>query len=250
MRAAKNNVTVLAITDHDTLAGSEEKIRACSRHGLECVLGVELSCELNGREAHILALFADPASPYAERIGKMSNFRQKRMVAMLEKLAGMGIMVSLSDLPVGEDGVYGRPHLARALVEKGVVKSVNEAFARYLYDEGPVHIAKNRMTAAEGISLAKKMGGVAVLAHPGVSGLIGDLDELLAMGLDGVEVYHPKHGGETIAKLLRYCRDRGALVSGGSDFHSPGDGADIGAANVPLDLLEPLRELSAARKKE
>lgn len=246
-RAVHNNVTVLAITDHDTMAGSAEKLEACQRHGLECVIGVEMSCELDGREAHILSLFAEPDSPWIEKIDSLSSSRFSRMEAMLERLGDMGIHVAMRDLPVADDGVYGRPHLARALVEKGVVKSVNEAFARYLYDSGPVHVAKTRLTAAEGIDLARKLGGVSILAHPGVSGLLDDLEEFLRLGLDGVEVYHPKHGGETVAKLLRYCRERGALVSGGSDFHSPGDGPEIGAARAPLDIVEPLRRLAAGR---
>ena len=249
VRAVRNNVVALAITDHDTLSGCAEKTEACRRHGVECVIGVEMSCELDEREAHILCLFADPDSPHVARMDHMSGRREQRMIAMLDKLAALGISMQLSDLHVGEDGVYGRPHLARAMVGKGIVKSVNEAFARYLYDGGPIHIPKFRLTAAEGIALAKKMGGVAILAHPGVSGLIGDLNELVAMGLDGVEVYHPKHGGETIAKLLRYCGEKGLLASGGSDFHSPGDGADIGAAGVPLDLLEPIREAAMGRRK-
>ena len=246
--AGKHNVVALAITDHDTMSGVPEKLAACGRHGIECVIGVELSCELGGREVHILSLFAEPDSPAVEKIGELSSSRCSRMEAMLAKLSRLDIHLSMKDLAVGDDGVYGRPHLARAMVAKGVVKSVNEAFARYLYDSGPVHIAKTRLGAREGISLAKDLGGVAVLAHPGVSGLLGELDTLLDMGLDGVEVYHPKHGGETIARLLRYCRERGALVSGGSDFHSPGDGPDIGAARVPVEVLAPLRELAEKRK--
>lgn len=246
-RAVRNNVSVLAVTDHDTMAGSAEKREACRVHGIECVLGVELSCELDGREAHILSLFADPESPLVERIETLSASRMSRMEAMLGRLGSMGIRVTMDDLPVADNGVYGRPHLARALMEKGVVKSVNEAFARYLYDSGPVHVAKTRLSAKDGIELAKRLGGAAILAHPGVSGLLNSLDEFLAIGLDGIEVYHPKHGGETVARLLRYCRDRNALVSGGSDFHSPGDGPDIGSARAPLDIVEPLRRLAAGR---
>lgn len=248
-RAAANSVRTLAITDHDTMTGSEEKRAACARYGVECVLGVELSCELGGREVHIISMFADPLAEAAKQLARLSSSRCDRMAAMLEKLADIGIRLSMADLPVADNGVYGRPHLARALVARGVVKSVNEAFARYLYDSGPVHIAKTRLTAEQGIALAKKMGGVSVLAHPGVSGLLRDLDELRSLGLDAIEVYHPKHGGETIASLLRYCRDAGLLVSGGSDFHSPGDGPDIGSARVPVELLEPLRELAAQRKE-
>lgn len=247
--AVRHNVTALAITDHDTMSGSGEKLEACLRHGIECVIGVELSCELNGSEAHILSLFADPDSPAVSRIGELSHSRYSRMEGMLERLEKMGIRIAMDDLPVAADGVYGRPHLARAMVEKGMVKNIGEAFARYLYDSGPVHIDKHRLTAQEGIALAREMGGVSVLAHPGVSGWLGSLDAFVEMGLDGVEVYHPKHGGETIAKLLRYCRERNLLVSGGSDFHGPGDGPDIGAARVPVDLLEPLRRLASERKR-
>lgn len=247
-RAVHNRVVAMAITDHDTLNGSAEKRDACRRCGIECIDGVELSCELNGREAHILSLFANPYSDEIKCIEEVSQFREKRMSLMLEKLSAFGIFIQMRELPVAADGVYGRPHLARALVKKGVVKSVNEAFARFLYDGGPVHIAKKRLPVAEGIDVAKRLGGVAIIAHPGVSGLLGDLDCLADMGLDGIEVYHPKHGGETIAKLLRFCRERDLLPSGGSDFHGPGDGADIGAARVPLDVLQPLRELAATRK--
>ncbi len=246
--AVRHNVVALAVTDHDTLAGWREKTNACRDRNVEPVIGLEMSCELDGREAHILSLFADPEAACAERIGDLSASRLARMKAMLERFADMGIHIGMEDLPVAENGVYGRPHLARALVAKGIVKSVSEAFARYLYDSGPIHIAKTRLSAGGGIALAKEMGGVAVLAHPGVSGLIQEIDRLAALGLDGVEVYHPKHGGETIARLLRLCRDRGLLVSGGSDFHSPGDGPDLGAAMAPVDVLEPLRRLAAERK--
>ncbi len=247
-RARLNNVAALAITDHDSMSGAADKRAACLRHGIECVDGVEMSCELDGRETHILSLFANPDSEWVGRIGEISEFRQERMQRMLDKLAAFGIKMNLVDLPRAPDGVYGRPHLARALVEKGVVKSVNEAFARYLYDGGPVHIPKRRLPAAEGIDLAKRLGGVAVIAHPGVSGHVREMGRLADLGLDGVEVYHPKHAGGTIAELLRFCRERGLLVSGGSDFHGPGDGPDIGAAKVPLDLLEPLRQMAAGRK--
>ncbi len=247
--AAKNNVAVLALTDHDTLAGAEEKDAACRAEGVECVQGVEISCELRGREAHILSLFADPASPEIRRIEELASARKSRMADMLRKMETLGVRIEMADLPVAEDGVYGRPHLARALVAKGVVKSVNEAFKRYLYDGGPVHIEKTRLPAGEGIALAKRLGGVAVLAHPGVSGWMQDFDAFADLGLDGIEAYHPKNSGEATARILRYCGERGLLVAGGSDFHSPGDGADVGSVKAPLDIVEPLRRLASERKK-
>ena len=247
--AWKNNVSVLAITDHDTMSGSAEKAAACEKYGIECVQGVEISCQLNGSEAHILSLFADPDSPELARIDDLTVSRKRRMEQMLEKLARLGIRLTMDDLAVEADGVYGRPHLARALVAKGAVKSVNEAFKRYLYDSGPVHIEKTRFTVEEGIDLAKRLGGVSILAHPGVSGWLGNLDAFVRLGLDGVEVYHPKHRGETVATLLRYCKEKSLLASGGSDFHSPGDGPDVGSVKVPVDIIEPLRRLAAERKR-
>lgn len=246
--AVRHNVTALAITDHDTMSGWREKIDACRAKDVEPVVGVEMSCELDQREVHILSLFANPEAPCIRRIDTLSTSRFSRMEGMLKRFDTMGIHLEMDDLPVAENGVYGRPHLARALVAKGIVKSVSEAFARYLYDAGPIHIAKTRLAAEDGIALAKEMGGVAILAHPGVSGMIGEIERLAGLGLDGVEVYHPKHGGETIAKLLRQCRELGLLVSGGSDFHGPGDSAQIGAARVPGDVLEPLRAAAEARK--
>lgn len=245
VRAAHNNVIALAITDHDTMAGAEEKLAACREAGLEGVAGVELSCQHEGREAHILSLFADPASPWTGRLEELGKARENRMALMLERMERLGVKLDMDELPVERGGIFGRPHLARALMERGVVKSVNEAFARYLYDDGPVYVPKTSFPADEGIDLAKRLGGVAVLAHPGASNWVAKIGDFAAMGVDGVEAYHPKHGGETVAKLLRTCRELGLLVSGGSDFHSPGDSPDIGSARVPADLLEPLRERAA-----
>lgn len=244
-RAARNNVVALAVTDHDTMAGTEEKLAACRAAGLVGVPGVELSCRHEGREAHILSLFADAASPWRGRLDELALARRNRMWVMLERLERLGVKVDIAELPVERDGVYGRPHLARALVDKGVVRSVNEAFARYLYDDGPVYVPKTSLPVEEGIDLAKRLGGAAVLAHPGASNWVADIGDFAAMGVDGVEAYHPKHGGETVAKVLRSCRELGLLASGGSDFHSPGDSPDIGSARVPADLLEPLRERAA-----
>lgn len=239
-RARHNNVTALSISDHDTLDGHEDKARACREAGVINVPGVELSCQLDGREVHVLSLFADPLSPWTDRLQELGRAREKRMHAMLDNLARLGIKLEMADLP-SEAGVVGRPHLARAMVAKGVVKTVSEAFGRYLYDDGPVHTAKLRFSAQEGIDLAKSLGGAAILAHPGVSGLLGSLDLLRRLGLDGIEAYHPRHGGETLASLLRYCREADLLVSGGSDFHAPGESPDIGSQKTPLDLLDPLR---------
>lgn len=247
-RAVSRGVRALAITDHDTLKGCREKVSVCEENGIEGVAGVELSCELDGREAHILSLFCDCDSSCVQKINELSTSRLSRMEAMLGKLKRMGISIRMADLPVPEDGVYGRPHLARALVSFGVVKNISEAFKRYLYDGGPVHIDKTRLSVREGIALAKEMGGVAVLAHPGVSGWVNELDNFVALGIDAVEVYHPKHSGETIARLLKYCSGTGLLASGGSDFHSPGDGPEIGSARAPVDIVVPLRRLALERK--
>ena len=241
-RAADKGVSALAITDHDTLDGAEEKITACKAAGIECVIGVELSCELAGRETHILSLFANPASARVDELAELKKQRQNRMSAMLERLSQRGIFISLEELPTAENGIYGRPHLARALINRGIVKNINEAFGQFLYDHGPIHIPKVRLTAKRGIAFAKELGGLAIVAHPGISGLIPELDTLRDYGLDGIEVFHPKHSSENIAKLMKYAAENKLAVSGGSDFHSPGEGYDIGASRVPFEVLTKLKD--------
>ncbi len=239
-RAKFNNVSVMAVTDHDTLEGVDANAAACRDNGVEFIPGVEISTRFDNKETHILSLFVDPASAARPRLEELRNARAVRMTKMLERLGKFNMILTFDDLPY-DGGAVGRPHLARAMVEKGYVKNVSEAFGRYLYDDGPVYMPKLQLSVKEGIDLARSLGGVPILAHPGPSGLLPHLDEIMAMGMDGVECYHPKHGGETIAKLLRFCREKNLLVSGGSDFHAPGETPDIGSQKVPYDVLEPLR---------
>lgn len=241
--AAKKGISALAITDHDSLEGWEEKKTACAAAGIECVCGVEISCEESDKETHILSLLADPFSPARKRLDQLRHEREHRMLSMLGKLREVtGIEIGMADLDARQAVSIGRPHLARALVARGVVKSVSEAFYRYLRDNGPIYIQKTRLPAAEGIALAKELGGLAILAHPGASGWLDGLDRFVEYGLDGVEAYHPKHDQDTVGRLLAYCRDRNLAWSGGSDFHSPGDGPDIGAPGVSYEALSRLRE--------
>lgn len=243
-RAKFNNVIAMAVTDHDTLEGADANAAACQENGIEFIPGVEISTRFEGKETHILSLFVDPSSSARPRLEELRCARSVRMDKMLERLRKFNMILTFDDLPY-DGGAVGRPHLARAMVEKGYVKNVSEAFGRYLYDDGPVYLPKLQLSVKEGIELARSLGGVPVLAHPGPSGLLPHLDEIMALGMDGVECYHPKHGGETIAKLLRYCRDKNLLVSGGSDFHAPGESPDIGSQKVPFDVLEPLRSHAA-----
>ncbi|MDR3210556.1 MAG: PHP domain-containing protein [Planctomycetota bacterium] len=248
-RAVRNRVVAMAICDHDSLSGAEEKEAACASAGVECVPAVEVSCSHQEYEVHVLGLYVDPFSPWRKKLDAISQAREGRMLAMLNKLSSLGMPIKREDLPLDSFAI-GRPHLARALMEKRYVRSVSEAFARFLYDDGPVYVKKTRLEAEEGIDLVHRLGGVAILAHPGVSNLLDRLDILKSLGIDGIEVYYPNHEGKTVTKLLRYCSEQGLLVTGGTDFHAPGESPEIGSLRVPTDLLKLIRERAEHNRQD
>ena len=248
--AARQGVKALAITDHDTMAGWDEAISAAAPLGVEIVPGLELSTVYNGRSMHILGFYPDMEklrSPLQERV----EGRKRRAVKMAEKLADLGFPIELPDM----SGALapGRPHIASALRKAGHVKSNNEAFERFLKDDGPAYVPYEKFTAREGIELLLSCGAVPVWAHPYIfrGGTVETiLPELVEAGLMGLEVYHPTHSASQTRKLEEYCREYGLVMTGGSDYHGPKkeknpDFKDLNALGVSLDLLEPLKEAAA-----
>lgn len=255
--ALKAGVSALAITDHDTLSGWEEAIAAARPHPLEIVPGVELSTVHNGCSLHILGFYPD-AEKLRAPLAKRLEGRHHRARQMAAKLEALGYPIELPEL--GEGVAPSRPHLARALVAAGHVQSVEEAFARFLGDDGPAHVRYDKFSIAEGIALLRDCGAVPVWAHPYLfrGGEVEEvLRELLAAGLMGIEVYHPNHTGKERKHLLSLCAEYNLLVTGGSDYHGPalkGQSPTSNALNMlhlPLSLLDPLkqaaRELAIAR---
>ncbi|OII70291.1 MULTISPECIES: PHP domain-containing protein [unclassified Streptomyces] len=225
-RAAATGLDVVALTDHDTTRGHAEAIAALPE-GLTLVTGAELSCRLNGVGMHLLAYLFDPAEPeLAREMDLVRDDRVPRARAMVAKLQEQGVPVTWERVAViAGDGSVGRPHIAQALVELGVVADVSAAFTtEWLADGGRAYVEKHELDPFKAIRLVKAAGGVTVFAHPGAvkrgqtapDHVIADL---AAYGLDGIEVDHMDHDEPTRSRLRGLAADLGLLTTGSSDYH-------------------------------
>jgi len=221
-QAAAAGVSVWGLTDHDSVAQLEVGAEAAARLGLRFVPGVELSVQLDSREIHILGHFVDPRSAALRSFEDLlAEKRRVRMGEIIHKLAALGVALAPDEIERFSGGkTLGRPHVARAMVEKGMVGSVKEAFDRFLGDGRPAYVGRYRMSAQEAIDLVRGAGGVATLAHPGVNRIErGDLMRLAGWGLSGVEAYHPDHVPSQRDKYLRVARELDLVPTAGSDYH-------------------------------
>lgn len=221
--AARNGVRLFALTDHDTLDGLDEAREAASRHpGFTLIPGVELSCDVPGTEVHLLGLFVDDRhEAFRTELDRIRHTRIRRGEQIVEALAGLGAPVSWERVrAIAGEASIGRPHIARALIEAGYARDVDDAFARYLGRESPAYVERERVLPADAIALVHEAGGFAVFAHPPFTTdyerIAGELAEA---GLDGIEVYYRHYPPEQV-EALRALADRLHLTpSGGSDFH-------------------------------
>jgi predicted metal-dependent phosphoesterase TrpH len=225
-RAREAGLDVLALTDHDTVAGWDEAARALPE-GLTLVPGVELSCRYEGRSLHLLGYLFDPSAPaLAAELAAVRAHRVDRARGMVDRLRALGADVSwerVRELAGGES--VGRPHIARAMVEAGVVATVDEAFtADWIADGGRAHVGPYPLDPVRAVRLVREAGGACVLAHPraGRAGrALADeaIEELAAAGLAGIEVDHPDHAPEDRARLRDLAAGLGLVGTGSSDYH-------------------------------
>ncbi|MEV3871229.1 PHP domain-containing protein [Streptomyces sp. NPDC049906] len=227
-RAAAGGLDVIALTDHDTTRGHAEAVAALAEvEGLTLVPGAELSCRLDGIGLHMLAYLFDPAEP--ELLAQRELVRDDRVPrarGMVARLQELGVPVTWEQVArIAGDGSVGRPHIAEALVELGVVASVSEAFVpQWIGDGARAYVAKHELDPFEAVRLVKAAGGVTVFAHPGAArrgAIVSDevIASLAAAGLDGIEVDHMDHEPATRARLRGLAAELGLLVTGSSDYH-------------------------------
>ncbi|MEU4009918.1 PHP domain-containing protein [Streptomyces pseudogriseolus] len=225
-KAGAAGLDVVALTDHDTTRGHADAVAALPQ-GLTLVTGAELSCRLDGVSMHLLAYLFDPEEPalLAER-ELVRDDRVPRAQGMIAKLNELGVPVTWDQVArIAGDGSVGRPHVASALVELGVVDSVNDAFTpEWLADGGRAYVPKHETDPFEAVRLVKNAGGVAVFAHPaavkrGRTVPESAIAELADAGLDGIEVDHMDHDPDTRARLRGLAGELGLLVTGSSDYH-------------------------------
>lgn len=253
-RALGARLSALALSDHDAVHGLPEFEAAAAGTGLIPVPATELSTRCDGEDVHVLGLFVDPEEPtLAAHLARMRRERDLRGEAMVEKLAALGLPLDLAELRrvVGE-GALGRPHVARAMVAAGHVKSFEEAFEKFLTKGKPGYVPKPKWTLAEAITAVRTAGGVAVVAHPV---WYADPEKVIAQGVeagvDGLEVVHSDHDGAATSLFARLADRYRLLRSAGSDFHAPGEGRkDVGSCRLGAAEWERLVTAAVRRRLE
>ncbi|MDD2430321.1 MAG: PHP domain-containing protein [Firmicutes bacterium] len=222
IEVAGKNFTAISVTDHDTVGGVLEAVEAAKEQnvGLLVIPGVELSSEYLDREVHILGFGLDVRTPIlVNTLHELELERIARIQMTVAQISRFGMPLSYEELPI--TGLPGRAHVARAMVKKGYVSSVDRAFRDYLNPGKPGYVARNKLSPKDAVALIHKVGGVAVLAHPALIRL--ELtDKLLAeIPVDGIEVFHSAHSQEQTLEYEKFALSHNLLVSGGSDCHGP-----------------------------
>jgi 3',5'-nucleoside bisphosphate phosphatase len=254
--ARARGLDVLGITDHDTTDGWDEAAKTAREEGITLVRGLEISCKFEGHGVHLLGYLVDPThEPLALELERILEGRQARLPATLARLRDLGIDIEEEDVRriAGDAAAMGRPHVADALVDKGVVRHRGEAFDAYLGSQGPAYVNRYAAPLEAMLHTITEAGGVAVLAHPWAKRHNFDaLDEagfaaLKGEGLAGIEVDHQDHDEQTRDQLRSIARNLDLVATGSSDYHGAGKrDHDLGCNTTPPEQYERLVELARA----
>jgi 3',5'-nucleoside bisphosphate phosphatase len=242
---------VLAITDHDTTAGFDT-VTGTAPAGIELVPGIEISAVADGRDVHVLGYFIDPSSSTLRAfLERQRRDRVRRVEEMTRRLAALGCPISADALLATAAGgrSVGRPQIAAALVDAGYVQTRNEAFERFLEHGGPAYVPRHGATPEEVIAIVHAAGGLASLAHPGVTRRDDRIPALAAAGLDALEAHHSDHDPDAERRYRDLACELGLLVTGGSDFHGEGGhrAPRLGMVSIPDEDYDALRRAWTAR---
>ncbi len=238
-------LSVVSITDHDSISAVDEAIQIGSQLGVDVIPGVELSASYNNLEIHILGYFFDRSNKtLLDALAVFQEKRKRRVERIVDKLNKLNIPIKIESVLANATGEsIGRPHVASAMVSEGHAASYLQAFNKYLGDGKPAYEKKDGFSPEETIELIAQAGGLSFLAHPGLSVSDGFVVRLIEAGLDGIEVVHPSHSTE----LVRYYRDivhqYYLLECGGSDFHGgiKNDEQTLGNVTIPISAVDAMR---------
>jgi predicted metal-dependent phosphoesterase TrpH len=250
-RALAQGITTLALTDHDTVNGLPELLEAARDTDLRIVPGVELSCHYEGREVHLLGYFFEHRDPdFLDLLLRMQEERRGRVHKILAKLEALGVQLSYEEVQAqSAGGTLGRPHVAKAMVARGVVSSMDLAFDLYLGNRAPAYVGRSLLSLPDGIEAVRRAGGCSVLAHPGLLNDWAMVERIMHLPVNGVEVWHPSHNKASRKRSRRLGGRYQKVLSGGSDFHRPSGEHELGSSReVTEKVVTRLRE--AASKGE
>lgn len=242
-RAAALGIAVIAITDHDTVAGIDEAVEAGRDLGVRVIPGVELSAGIDGRGVHVLGYHIDHTrEALSVELARLRAVRIERAAHIVDSLASSGLDLSMHDvLDAADGGAVGRAHIAQVLVSAGHASSVSDAFARLLGSGRPHYVPKPVGSLAQVVGWIHDAGGVAVLAHPALSEVDDLIGSLAGHGVVGIEAYHASHDRPTRERYVALAREHGLICTGGSDFHGDqSDGNPLGSADVPDSVAADL----------
>jgi 3',5'-nucleoside bisphosphate phosphatase len=246
---------VIAVTDHDTVDGITRALAAAQSNSLTVIPGVEISTDVAKGEVHILGYFIDYTDKeLAATLQKLRDSRRERARKMVAKLEELGMKIDwerVSELAQG--GTIGRPHISKALFEKGHVDSEREAFNKYIGHNRPAYVERYKLLPEEVVRLILDAQGLPVLAHPAdIDGLDDFVPRLKAAGLVGMEVYYKDYGSETVDRLAKLARKCDLITTGGTDYHAFNDGSEveIGGTISPAHSVKQLFALASNRSLE
>lgn len=244
-RAHQLGLSCIAITDHDEVLAIEPAIKCANKLNIEIIPGVELATEIDNYEIHILGYCIDwQAEWFRDKLKQICTVRKKRALAIIEKLRAFGINLDSEDvMRQASAGAVGRLHIALSLKKRGYVHSTQEAFDKYLANDGPCYVKKFHLTPKEAINMITRLKGLAVLAHPYCIGNDQLIAQFRQSGLKGIEVYYPEYDKATVRHYQSLAEKYGLLVTGGSDCHGLGkERVLMGTVKIPYSLVEALKK--------
>lgn len=242
----------IALTDHDATSGVAEARAAGERLGVDVLLGCEMSASFQDVSIHMLAYFIDPEHPrWVRELALLLDDRVARAEGMVDRLRALGVDVTMEQVrAIAKGDSIGRPHVAQAMVDAGVVATTPDAFTdQWIGDNGRAWVGKMAVSPADAVSLIREAGGVAVIAHPiwierdggGRAALDAVIGACVDAGAAGIEVDHPDHDDETRARFAVMAEELGLIPTGSSDFHGNAHGGVLGENAVDLDIVDALR---------
>ncbi len=258
-KARDIGLAAIAVTDHDTTNGVMEAVEAGEQLGVEVLPGVEISALYPSGTLHILGYDLEIETSFLQqRLQDFVDARNKRNPEILQKLSDLGYTLEMEEVKALAGGyVINRPHIARAMLNRGYVSSIQEAFDRFLAYGGPAYAPKEVFTPEESIEIIHRAGGVAVLAHPdqlkakSLADTVKEMEHFIELGIDGIEAYHGECSSENAQAYDQFARNHDLLITGGSDYHGDTKHRDLGEIDgcsfIPYEYLEAIKEKKSSQ---